>query len=76
MRRVLIYAAIYGSIGALIGACVALYTRDIEAVPKNIVLQNGSATKAGKSHSSSTTTAVPEVAESSTTSPVAQLEEE
>jgi hypothetical protein len=75
MRRVLIYAAIYGCVGALIGTCVALYTRDIDAVPKGIVLQNGSAIKAGKSHSSSTTPAVSEVAES-TTSPVAQQVEE
>ncbi len=66
MRRVLIYAAIYASIGALIGACVALYTRDVETPPKSIVLQNGSATKVGKSHSSSTTPAQIEVAESPT----------
>jgi hypothetical protein len=76
MRRVLIYAMIYGSIGALIGACVALYTRDLEAPHKNIVLQNGSAIKPGKSHSSSPTIAKEEVAEP-TTSPVhVQVEED
>lgn len=49
MRRVLIYAAIYGSIGVLVGVCVALYTRDIDTVPKGIVLKNGSPINAGKS---------------------------
>jgi hypothetical protein len=67
MRRVLIYAVIYGGIGALIGACIALYTADVEGAPsKNIVLQNGSATKPGKTHSSSLTTAAEEVAEPTT----------
>jgi hypothetical protein len=72
MRRVLIYMAIYGGIGALIGACVALYTADLENVPhKNIVLKNGSAIKASKPHSSSTTPVTPEVAEP-TTSPLTE----
>lgn len=70
MRRVLIYAAIYAGIGALIGVCVALYTADLESAPhKNIVLSNGSATKPGKMHSSSPIPAVAEVAEPSTITP-------
>ena len=72
MRRVLIYAAIYGGIGALIGVCLALYTRDVETVPKNIVLSNGSATKTGKTHSSAPSTAVTEVAEPSNPEPVTE----
>lgn len=64
MRRVLIYAIVYGSIGAMIGVCVALYTADVEMAPhKNVVLKNGSATKASKTHSSSTETGSTEVAE-------------
>lgn len=43
MRRVLIYAAIYGSIGVAIGVCLALYTRDMEA-PKTIALNGSHAT--------------------------------
>jgi hypothetical protein len=69
MRRVLIYAAIYGGIGVLIGVCVALYTADVEAPHKSIVLNNGSAIKPGKTHSSSTIPASAEVAEP-TTSPI------
>lgn len=74
MRRVLIYAAIYGGIGALIGVCVALYTADLESAPhKNIVLKNGSAIKPSKTHSSSPTTASAEIAEPSpTTSPITE----
>lgn len=47
-RRVLVYAIVYGSIGAAIGVMLALYTKDVE-VPKSIVLKaksNGSAVKA------------------------------
>lgn len=65
MRRVLIYAVVYGSIGALIGVCVALYTADVEVAPKTFSL-NGSATKSDKSHSSSVNkVVVEEVAEPS-----------
>jgi len=68
MRRVLIYAAIYGSIGAMIGVCVALYTADVENVPsKEIVSRNGSATKPDKTHSSSRNTVQAEVAEPTST---------
>jgi hypothetical protein len=68
MRRVLIYATIYGAIGAMVGVCVALYTKDVP-LPKNIVLQNGSATKATSVHaSSSTPSANATVAEPPTTS--------
>jgi hypothetical protein len=64
MRRVLIYAVIYGSIGAMIGVCVALYTADVEALPsKKVVAQNGSATKSGQTHSSSHNKTETEVAE-------------
>jgi hypothetical protein len=73
MRRVLIYAVIYGAIGALVGACVALYTRDLEVMPKNIVLSNGSAAKVGSKHSSPST-AQTEVAESPT--PITSTTEE
>lgn len=67
MRRVLVYAAIYGGIGALVGVCVALYTKDVDAmVPKRFtVLQNGSAAKVPKTHSS-TSTGGTEAAESVT----------
>jgi hypothetical protein len=68
MRRVLIYAVIYGSIGAMIGVCVALYTADVETIPsKEIVSRNGSATKSGQTHSSSLTKTETEVAEPTTT---------
>lgn len=66
MRRVLIYAVVYGAVGALIGTCVALYTRDIEVPHKTIVSKNGSAIKAGKTHSSSPDTVKIEVAEPTT----------
>jgi hypothetical protein len=50
MRRVLIYALVYGSIGALVGVCVALYTQDVDVtiLPKSIILKNGSATKSSE----------------------------
>jgi hypothetical protein len=67
MRRVLIYAVIYGSIGAMIGVCVALYTQDVELTPtKEVVSRNGSATKPGKTHSSSLNNAEEAVAEPTT----------
>jgi hypothetical protein len=67
MRRVLIYAVIYGSIGAMIGVCVALYTADVETIPsKEVVSRNGSATKSGQTHSSSLTKTETEVAEPTT----------
>jgi hypothetical protein len=64
-KRVLIYAVIYGSIGVLIGVCLALYTKDVDSPPKNIVLKNGSATKANKSHSLDPEEVKSEVAEPS-----------
>jgi hypothetical protein len=68
MRRVLIYAVIYGVVGAMIGVCVALYTADVEAIPsKKVVSRNGSATKSGQTHSSSLTKTETEVAEPTTT---------
>ena len=45
-RRVLIYALVYGSIGAALGICLAIYTKDAEVPHKNIILSNGSAVKA------------------------------
>jgi hypothetical protein len=45
-RRVLIYALVYGSIGAALGICLALYTKDAEIPHKNIILSNGSGPKA------------------------------
>lgn len=41
-RRVLIYALVYGSIGAALGVCLALYTKDAEIPHKNIISSNGS----------------------------------
>lgn len=76
MRRVLIYAVIYGSIGAMIGVCVALYTADVEVPSKKTVLQNGSATKAGKSHSSAPSIAETEVAEPTYPTPTTISEED
>jgi len=63
MRRVLIYASIYAAIGAMVGVCVALYTKDDVPLPKNIVLGNGSATKATARSSSSTPNSKATVAE-------------
>jgi hypothetical protein len=45
VKRILLYAAVYGCIGAMAGVMVALYTQDAP-LPKNIVLGNGSTTKA------------------------------
>ena len=45
-RRVLVYALVYGSIGAALGVCLALYTKDAEVPHKNIISSNGSAVKA------------------------------
>lgn len=47
-RRVIVYALVYGSIGAAIGVMLALYTKDVE-VPQQIILKaksNGSTVKA------------------------------
>lgn len=48
MRRVLIYALVYGAIGAGVGVMVALYTKDVPPVPiKTIDLNpNGSSANA------------------------------
>jgi hypothetical protein len=45
-RRVLIYALVYGSIGAALGACLAFYTKDAEIPHQNIISKNGSTVKA------------------------------
>lgn len=45
-KRVLIYALVYGSIGAALGVCLALYTKDAEIPHKNIISSNGSGVKA------------------------------
>jgi hypothetical protein len=63
MRRVLVYALIYGAIGASIGVLVALYTSDVEVPSKEVVSRNGSATKPDKTHSSSLNSVQAEVAE-------------
>jgi hypothetical protein len=71
MRRVLVYALIYGAIGAMIGVGVALYTADVETAPsKEVVSRNGSVTKSSKTHSSSQNNAASEVAEPTTSTPV------
>lgn len=44
MKRVLIYAAIYGTIGVSVGIMLALYTQDVEPKVKTITL-NGSNNK-------------------------------
>lgn len=42
MRRVLIYALVYGAIGAGVGVMVALYTKDVPLPPIKTINLNGS----------------------------------
>lgn len=65
-KRVLAYALIYGCIGAVLGAFLAIYTN--VQPPSSVVLKNGSATKARQDTASRTPTDNAEVAESSTPS--------
>ena len=45
MKRVVLYALVYGAIGAGLGVCVALYTQDAEIPRKIILSKNGAVTK-------------------------------